>query len=237
MTAPAPAPAIPSDDAPHLLVVDDDRRIRALLLRFLVSEGYRVTTAETAREARAKLESLNFDLLILDVMMPGENGFDLARAIRAGSAVPILMLTARDEKESRIMGLEIGAADHLAKPFEPRELALRVANILKRARPPAAAPVESVRFGQFVFHLARGELRRGEEVIRLTDREREMLRVLTTSAGETVPRQALAGNGDGVGERTVDVQVNRLRRKIERDPANPLIVQTVRGVGYRLVAV
>jgi len=226
----------PPDDAPHLLVVDDDRRIRALLSRFLLGEGYRVSTAETAADARAKLQGLKFDLLILDVMMPGESGFDFARTIRAGSAVPILMLTARDEKESRIMGLEIGADDYLAKPFEPRELSLRVANILKRARPPAAAPVESVRFGQFVFHLARGELRRGEEVIRLTDREREMLRVLTTSAGETVPRQALAGNGEAVSERTVDVQVNRLRRKIERDPGNPLIVQTVRGVGYRLVA-
>jgi two-component system, OmpR family, phosphate regulon response regulator OmpR len=236
MTAASPAPANPADDAPHLLVVDDDRRIRALLLRFLHGEGYRVTTAETAREARAKLEGLKFDLMILDVMMPGENGFDFARAIRAGSTVPILMLTARDEKESRIKGLEIGADDYLAKPFEPRELSLRVANILKRARPPAAPPAETVRFGQFVFHLASGELRRGEEAIRLTDREREMLRVLTQSVGETVPRQALAGTGDAVGERTVDVQVNRLRRKIERDPANPLIVQTVRGVGYRLVA-
>jgi two-component system phosphate regulon response regulator OmpR len=235
MTTPAPAPATPSDDAPHLLVVDDDRRIRALLLRFLVGEGYRVSTAETAKEARAKLAGLKFDLLILDVMMPGENGFDLVRAIRSDSAVPILMLTARDEKESRIMGLEIGADDYLAKPFEPRELSLRIANILKRARPPAATPVESVRFGQFVFHLTSGELRRGEEAIRLTDRERDMLRVLTTSVGETVPRQALAGNGDNVSERTVDVQVNRLRRKIERDPGNPLIVQTVRGVGYRLV--
>jgi two-component system phosphate regulon response regulator OmpR len=232
MTAPA---TVPSDDAPHLLVVDDDRRIRALLLRFLVSEGYRVTTAETAQEARAKLEGLKFDLLILDVMMPGENGFDLARAIRTTSTVPILMLTARDEKENRIMGLEIGADDYLAKPFEPRELSLRVANILKRAKPPAAVPVESVRFGAFVFHLASGELRRGEEAIRLTDREREMLRILTSNVGETVPRQALAGNGEAVGERTVDVQVNRLRRKIERDPSNPLIVQTVRGIGYRLV--
>jgi two-component system, OmpR family, phosphate regulon response regulator OmpR len=230
----APAAALP-DDAPHLLVVDDDRRIRLLLLRFLVSEGYRVSTAESAREARAKLEGLKFDLLILDVMMPGENGFDLARAIRSTSTVPILMLTARDEKENRIMGLEIGADDYLSKPFEPRELALRVANILKRANPPAAAPAESVRFGQFVFHLASGELRRGEEAIRLTDREREMLRVLTSNVGETVPREALAANGEAVGERTVDVQVNRLRRKIERDPGNPLIVQTVRGIGYRLV--
>ncbi len=233
MTAPV---ANPADDAPHLLVVDDDRRIRVLLSRFLLGEGYRVTTADTAREARAKLESLKFDLLILDVMMPGESGFDLARAIRSQSTVPILMLTARDEKENRITGLEMGADDYLTKPFEPRELSLRIANILRRTRPPSTPPVESIRFGPFVFHLARGELRRGEDAVRLTDREREMLRVLAASAGETVPRLALAGNGESISERTVDVQVNRLRRKIERDPANPLLIQTVRGVGYRLVA-
>jgi two-component system, OmpR family, phosphate regulon response regulator OmpR len=230
----ATAPAKPADDAPHLLVVDDDRRIRALLSRFLLAEGYRVSTAQSASEARAKLGALRFDLLVLDVMMPGENGFDFARALRATSAVPILMLTARDETESRIMGLEIGADDYLAKPFEPRELSLRVANILKRARPAAAAP-QTVRFGSFVFHLARGELRRGEEAIRLTERECEMLRVLAANVGETVPRQALVGAGEAISERTVDVQVNRLRRKIESDPANPLIVQTVRGMGYRLV--
>jgi two-component system phosphate regulon response regulator OmpR len=233
----AAAPAKPADDAPHLLVVDDDRRIRVLLSRFLLGEGYRVSTAETAADARAKLEGLKFDLLILDVMMPGESGFDFARSIRTGSAVPILMLTARDEKESRIRGLELGADDYLAKPFEPRELSLRVANILKRAPPPRAPPPHSVRFGPFVFHMASGELRRGEEAIRLTERECEMLRVLATNVGETVPRQALAGNGEAVSERTVDVQVNRLRRKIEVDPANPLIVQTVRGIGYRLVPV
>src|ERR1700757_3899080 len=119
------------DDAPHLLIVDDDRRIRDLLSRFLNAEGYRVTTADTAAEARAKLDGLSFDLLVLDVMMPGESGFELARAIRSSSTVPILMLTARDEKESRIEGLEIGADDYMAKPFEPRELSLRVANILK----------------------------------------------------------------------------------------------------------
>ena len=231
----ADAPAL-NDDAPHLLVVDDDRRIRALLSRFLLGEGYRVSTAETAADARAKLAGLKFDLLVLDVMMPGESGFDFARTIRTTSNVPILMLTARDEKENRIKGLEIGADDYLSKPFEPRELALRVANILKRARPPVTAPAESVRFGPFVYHVARGELRKGDEVIRLTDREREMLRVLTASVGDVVPRQALAGSGEAVSERTVDVQVNRLRRKIERDPSNPLIVQTVRGVGYRLVA-
>lgn len=228
-------PASLSDDAPHLLVVDDDRRIRDLLSRFLASEGYRVTTAETAMDARAKLNGLSFDLLILDVMMPGESGFDLAKAIRGDSNVPILMLTARDAAESRIRGLEIGADDYLSKPFEPRELSLRIANILKRAQPAPPAPVESVRFGPFVYHLARGELRKGEEVIRLTDREREMLRILAGAPGETVPRLLLAGQGGAVSERAVDVQVNRLRRKIERNPANPLFVQTVRGIGYRLV--
>ena len=226
---------IPADDAPHLLVVDDDRRIRDLLSRFLASEGYRVTTANSAGEARAKLAGLHFDLLILDVMMPGETGFELAKSIRTSSSVPILMLTARSETEMRIEGLEIGADDYVAKPFEPRELSLRVAGILRRAQPAAAPQVESVRFGQFVFHLGRGELRRGEEIIHLTDREREMLRILAATPGETVPRLALAGNGASPGERAVDVQVNRLRRKIENDPANPLIVQTVRGIGYRLV--
>jgi two-component system, OmpR family, phosphate regulon response regulator OmpR len=229
-------PVTPADDAPHLLVVDDDRRIRDLLSRYLHNVGYRVTTAQTAAEARAKLDGLKFDLLILDVMMPGESGFDLARAIRAGSGVPIVMLTARSEAESRIQGLELGADDYVAKPFEPRELSLRVANILKHARPAPAPARESVRFGDFVFHLARGELRRGDDAVHLTDREREMLRVLAESPGETVPRLALAGNGGTISERAVDVQVNRLRRKIERNPANPLIVQTVRGIGYRLMA-
>ena len=209
------AAAALSDDAPHLLVVDDDRRIRNLLSRFLVGEGYRVTTADSAADARAKLEGLNFDLLILDVMMPGENGFELARHLRAASSVPIIMLTARDESKSRIEGLTIGADDYVGKPFEPRELSLRV--------------------GEFHFHIPRGELKRGEEVIRLTEREREMLRLLAATPGDTVSRLALAGNGGASGERAVDVQINRLRRKIERDPADPLLVQTVRGIGYRLV--
>jgi two-component system, OmpR family, phosphate regulon response regulator OmpR len=228
-------PVIPADDAPHLLIVDDDRRIRDLLSRYLNSEGYRVTTAETAAEARARLDGLKFDLLILDVMMPGESGFDLARAIRTSSPVPIVMLTARSEAESRIAGLELGADDYVAKPFEPRELSLRIGNILRHARPAPTPPRESIRFGNFVFHLARGELRRGDEIVHLTDREREMLRVLAATPGETIPRGALAGDGGSISERAVDVQVNRLRRKIERNPANPLFVQTVRGVGYRLM--
>ena len=233
--APVAQPIPPADDAPHLLVVDDDRRIRDLLSRYLTSEGYRISTAETAADARAKLSGLSFDLLILDVMMPGETGFEFARSIRKTSSVPILMLTARDATESRITGLESGADDYVAKPFEPRELSLRIASILKRAKPAVASVAESLRFGEFVFHIGRQELRKGEEVIRLTDREREMLGVLAASPGEVVPRLALAGSGGAVNERAVDVQVNRLRRKIERDPANPLFVQTVRGIGYRLV--
>jgi two-component system phosphate regulon response regulator OmpR len=232
----ARTPPQPADDAPHLLLVDDDRRIRDLLSRFLGGEGYRVTTAMSAKDARARLLGLHFDLLILDVMMPGETGFDLARFIRTSSSVPIIMLTARHEAESRIEGLQIGADDYVAKPFEPRELVLRIGNILKRTTPPPLEVLESIAFGPYVFHLERGELRQGEEVIHLTDRERDMLRVLAASPGETVPRAALTGGDGTVNERAVDVQINRLRRKIERDPANPLFLQAVRGIGYRLVA-
>ena len=157
-----PAVALP-DDAPHLLVVDDDRRIRDLLSRFLFAEGYRVTTANNAADARAKLESLSFDLLVLDVMMPGETGFQLAKSLRETSAVPILMLTAKAETESRITGLELGADDYVPKPFEPRELSLRIANILKRTIPAPPPAIESARFGDFVFHLGarRTQARRG----------------------------------------------------------------------------
>jgi two-component system, OmpR family, phosphate regulon response regulator OmpR len=225
----------PADDAPHILLVDDDRRIRDLLSRFLCGEGYRVTTAMSAIDARAKLLGLHFDLLILDVMMPGETGFDLARFIRASSSVPIIMLTARHEAEARIEGLQIGADDYVAKPFEPRELVLRIGNILKRTTPPPVETLEQIAFGPYVFHIERSELREGEEIIHLTDREREMLRILAIAPGDTVPRAALTSGGT-VNERAVDVQINRLRRKIEKDPANPLFLQAVRGIGYRLVA-
>jgi len=225
----------PADDAPHLLLVDDDRRIRDLLSRFLCGEGYRVTTAMSAKDARGKLNGLHFDLLILDVMMSGETGFDLARSIRNSSSVPIIMLTARHEPENRIEGLQIGADDYVAKPFEPRELSLRIGNILKRTAPQPVETLEQIAFGPYLYHLERGELRQGEEVIHLTDREREMLRILASARGETVPRSALTGDGT-VNERAVDVQINRLRRKIERDPASPLFLQAVRGIGYRLVA-
>lgn len=226
-----------SDDAAHLLIVDDDARIRQLLHKFLSQNGFRVTVAADAAEARSKLDSFAFDLLVLDVMMPGESGLDLARAVRARSAVPILMLTARSETDDRIAGLETGADDYLAKPFNPRELLLRVGGILRRASlSPSAASDPEVRFGAFAYHRGRGELKRGDEVIRLTDRERDLLAALAERPGHTVPRSAIAGDDAAPGDRAVDVVVTRLRRKIEADPSNPILLQTVRGYGYRLLA-
>ena len=227
------------DHAPHVLVVDDDRRLRDLLARFLGENGYRVTTAASAAEARAKAESILFDAMVLDVMMPGETGFDYARRVRETSRVPILMLTARADAADRITGLEIGADDYLPKPFDPRELILRLGNILRRAEPREAAAPEAgpdaVRFGPFTFRFDRGELRHEEDVVRITEREREILTILGARAGGNVPREDLSGGGSAANERTVDVQINRLRRKIEIDPANPVFLQTVRGIGYRLV--
>ncbi len=230
--------AVLADDAPHILLVDDDNRIRALLSRYLSEHGYRVTTAEHAASARQRIQALAFDLLIVDVMMPGENGLDLTRWIRGSSSVPVLMLTARGDPDDRIKGLEIGADDYLAKPFEPRELLLRLNNILKRVV--VAAPAEPARdvftFGDFTFHVARGELQQGSETVRITERERDMLRLLVEKPRETVDRLALAAPAaDIANERTVDVQINRLRRKIEKDPGNPVYLQTVRGTGYRLM--
>jgi len=228
-----------ADHAPHVLVVDDDRRLRELLARFLSEQGYRVTTAASAAEARARQEMLVFDAIVLDVMMPGETGFEFARRLRLGSQVPILMLTARSDFADRVTGLEIGADDYLSKPFEPRELSLRLANILKRMTPGPAEverpAAEMVRFGPFLFRFDRGELRRDSEVIRITEREREILSILGQRSGGNVAREELAGGANGANERTVDVQINRLRRKIEVDPANPAYLQTVRGVGYRLL--
>ncbi|MFT4096523.1 MAG: response regulator transcription factor [Rhodoblastus sp.] len=232
MTANPSAATLP-DDAPHLLVVDDDSRIRTLLSRFLAQAGYRVTAAPDAAEARQRMSALSFDLIVLDVMMPGESGVDFSRSLRqTGVSTPILMLTARSGADDRILGLEAGVDDYLPKPFEPRELQLRVAAILRRASS-SAAVLHVARFGQCQFQAARGELRRAGEALRITDRERDILRALVAANGAPVARAALAG--DAAGERTIDVQVTRLRRKIEDDPANPLLLQTVRGAGYRLV--
>ncbi len=223
----------PDDNAAHILVVDDDSRIRDLLARYLQDHGFRVSTAIDAESARAAMRGLSFDLLILDVMMPKESGIEFARSLRSESRVPILMLTARAEPEQRIEGLETGVDDYLAKPFEPRELLLRVGNVLRRAADAAQATGE-VRMGEFVFHIARGELKRNGETIRLTERERELLRYFAQRPGMPVARHELAKGADSGGERAVDVQINRLRRKIEHDPANPVYLQTVRGKGYIL---
>jgi two-component system, OmpR family, phosphate regulon response regulator OmpR len=229
----------PSDDASHLLIVDDDTRIRSLLSQFLRTNGYRVTTAESAADARRSMEHMSFDLIVLDVMMPGENGFQFARTLRETSAVPILMLTALADINDRIRGFELGVDDYLSKPFDPRELLLRIASILRRvsAPPPdltGPAP-ESVSFGAFTFNITRSELVKDNDSVKITDRERDMMRLLAEANGASVSREALAGPDSDANERTIDVQINRLRRKIERDPANPLYLQTVRGSGYRLV--
>lgn len=222
-------------DSPHLLVVDDDERLRALLQRYLSNSGFRVTAAADASEARSLIKSLTFDALVLDVMMPGENGFDLAQSIRAQSDVPILMLTARGEPSDRIEGLERGADDYLGKPFEPRELMLRLSALLRRSRGPDLAPLRQVQMGENVFDLERGELRRNGKIVRLTGSETQLLKVLAANAGHSFSRSALCSKLDIALERSVDVQVTRLRRKIEDDPKLPLYIQTVRGVGYVLV--
>ena len=233
MPAPASEHSLP-DDAPHLLVVDDDSRIRQLLSRYLGEHGFRVTSAGNAAEARRRLAGLTFDLLVVDVMMPDENGLALTQSLRKSMDVPILMLTARSERESRIAGLEAGADDYLAKPFDPRELLLRVNNILRRSAAPAKPLIEQVSFGPFVFHRERLELRRAGTPVHLTESERRMMAIFAAAPGETVARDKLIVTAGAAGERTVDVQINRLRRKIEADPANPVYLQTVRGIGYRL---
>jgi two-component system phosphate regulon response regulator OmpR len=230
MTAKAPL----SDDAAHLLVVDDDTRIRDLLSRFLTEQGFRVTVAADAAEARRRLAGLHFDLIVLDVMMPGESGLALTQSLTTDKKMPIILLTARAEADSRIAGLEAGADDYLAKPFDPRELVLRINNILRRNVQPDALKIEQVMFGPFTFSILRKELKKAAELIRLTDREQDIMLLFAMRAGDTIPRHELIGDDAEVGERTIDVQINRLRRKIEEDPANPVWLQTVRGIGYRL---
>ncbi|TNB49349.1 response regulator [Martelella lutilitoris] len=223
-----------ADDAPHLLIVDDDTRIRTLLKRYLGEQGYRVSTAGDAAEARRKLEGLDFDLLVLDVMMPGEDGVSLTRDLSKVRPIPVLLLTARAEADARIEGLEAGADDYLPKPFEPRELLLRISNILRRAQAPKTPAIEQIMFGPYTFSLARRELKKGATPIRLTEREQDIMSMLAQKAGETVARYDLVSSDAEINERTIDVQINRLRRKIESDPANPRYLQTVRGIGYRL---
>jgi two-component system phosphate regulon response regulator OmpR len=220
-------------EMPHILVVDDDTRLRELLSRYLGENGFRVTVARDAADARAKLAGFAFDALVLDVMMPGESGFDLTRWLRTESEVPVLLLTAMGETENRIDGLERGADDYLVKPFEPRELVLRLEAVLRRAR--VAPELGTVALGALSFDLAREQLTREGRIVRLTAVEGSLLKVLaqnpgrTLSRGELIRRSRIDGN-----HRTVDVQITRLRRKIEPDPRLPRYLQTVRGEGYVL---
>lgn len=220
---------------PHLLVVDDDERLRALLQKYLSSNGFRVSAAGNAADARALMKSMAFDLLILDVMMPGESGFDFAQSVRGSSSVPILMLTAKSEAEDRINGLERGADDYLTKPFEPRELLLRVGSLLRRAAPPARTAHTEVRMGECVYDAERGQLKKKGKAVKLTSSENALLLLFAANAGRSFSRADLCSRLGVALERSIDVQVTRLRRKIEEDPKLPLYLQTVRGVGYVLV--
>jgi len=231
-----------SSDKPHILVVDDDTRLRELLKSFLSRNDFRVTTAASAAEARQRLGSLDFDLIVLDVMMPGETGLEFAGELRRTDDVPILMLTAMVETKDRIAGLEKGVDDYLGKPFEPRELLLRIQSVLRRGRPAtatAAAVSETPRqvaFGPMQFDLELGELTDKGKRVALTDAEIALMRAFTGRIGEVLSRETLCKSvGANVNERAIDVQVTRLRRKIEPDPSFPRYLRTVRGQGYRLV--
>ncbi|GIX11281.1 response regulator [Elioraea sp.] len=223
-------------DAPHILVVDDDTRLRELLRRYLVGEGFRVTTAADAAEARQRLAGIAFDLIVLDVMMPGESGLELTEALRRTHDIPIVLLTARGAPEDRIAGFEHGADDYLAKPFEPRELLLRIRTILRRTAPAPGTAEGKVTLGEAVFDPERGTLTRGQETVRLTGGEAALLAALARRPGEVLTREEIAAalGQEDAGERAIDVQVTRLRRKIEPDPREPTFLQTVRGRGYVL---
>ncbi|WP_421702354.1 response regulator [Aliiroseovarius sp.] len=223
----------------HLLIVDDDERIRGLLQKFLIRHGFWVSAARDAAHARRLLDGLEFDMIVMDVMMPGEDGISLTRDLRGRIATPILLLTAKGETEDRIAGLEAGADDYLAKPFEPKELLLRINAILRRVPQVAAdlAP-KMLQLGPVRYDVERGELWSGEELVRLTATESQLMKIFAGSVGEPVSRGDLVeqlGRAEGQAqERAVDVQITRLRKKIESDPKQPRFLQTVRGAGYML---
>ncbi len=225
-----------SDIAAHILLVDDDRRIRELLTAYLKSNGFLVTAASNAAEARKALEGLAFDIIILDIMMPGENGFDFAAFLRSdGNSVPVLMLSARSDVADRIQGLANGSDDYLGKPFEPEELLLRLRNLLRRSQP-SPEKITAVKFGDCVFEIENGTLTKLKEPVWLTGREKEIMRLLAATPGEPVMRALLQPEGVSDDARAIDVQMNRLRQKIENNPANPVYLQTMRGQGYCLFA-
>ena len=215
----------------NLLVVDDDERIRNLLSQYLIKEGFIVSTASGAEEARKKIQLIKFDLIILDIMMPGDDGLTLTKEIRNNSDIPIILLTAKSGMDSKIEGLEIGADDYLTKPFNPKELLLRILSILKRSKSEDSIDNE-IFFGDFILNIEKRELTKAEDRVYLTDREMNLLIALAKSPGQPLNREKLAGI-DEPG-RAVDVGINRLRRKIEKDPRMPLWLQTVRGEGYIL---
>ncbi len=225
-------------EAPHVLVVDDDPRLRSLLQRYLAEQGFRVSTAGSAADARRLLGAMQPDLMVLDVTMPGETGLALTRALRDdGHEMPILLLTARGEPEDRIAGLEAGSDDYLGKPFEPRELLLRLRALLRRVGPPApAGDLRPVRLGEMEFDPVRGLLEGGHGTVHMTGGEVALLTVLARHPNEVLSREAIARvlEMDEAGERAIDVQVTRLRRRIEADPREPRFLQTVRGRGYVL---
>lgn len=227
-------PAGPGDPTRrHLLVVDDDDRIRDLLRRFLAREGFRVTVAEDAAAARRLFEALDFDLIVVDVMMPGEDGFSLTQWLRKRTSTPVLILTARGLPDDRIEGLSLGADDYLAKPFEPQELLLRIEAVLRRAGPAPGGP-RRLGLGDYVFNLDRAELSHRGAPVRLTETEAQILKALAQNAHAAVDRFELARGDDEANVRAVDIHVTRLRKKLEGDPKNPRYLQTVRGVGYML---
>ncbi|WP_027283979.1 response regulator [Rubritepida flocculans] len=227
------------ETAADILVVDDDARLRGLLQRFLSEQGHRVAVAADAPSARAALAAMAFDLMVVDVMMPGESGLELVESLRrAGDETPVLMLTARGDPDDRVAGFEHGADDYLAKPFDPRELALRIRTILRRAQPAAAAavPLGPIQLGERWYDPERNELRGPEGVQRLTGGEAALLTALARRAGEVLSREEIAAalGTPEAGERSVDVQVTRLRRKIEADPREPRFLHTIRHRGYVL---
>jgi two-component system phosphate regulon response regulator OmpR len=224
-------------DAPHILLVDDDERLRQLLTRFLSEQGMQVTAASDAADARRKLSYFLYDAAIVDVMMPGENGIQLTQSIKQSGDLPVLMLTAMSEVEDRVAGLESGADDYLPKPFEPRELILRLRNVMKRTTPIAGAGnTDDAAFGEYLFDMDRLQLTRRGDVVALTMSEAMLLKELARRMGEAVSRSELARStqGEAANERSVDMLITRLRRKVEPDASRPVHILTIRGEGYML---
>jgi two-component system, OmpR family, phosphate regulon response regulator OmpR len=234
-----------ADTNPHILIVDDDERIRGLLQKFLIRNGFLASVARDAAQARRLLQGLDFDLIVLDVMMPGEDGITLTQDLRKTMDCPILLLTAKGEAQDRIAGFEAGADDYLPKPFEPKELLLRIGAILRRMPQPEASQnlPKLLHLGAMRFDIDRGELWQGDQPLRLTATEAALMRIFATHVNRSVTRQQLVeelgrdkmAGGDPAQERAIDVQITRLRRKIEADPKQPRYLQTVRGAGYMLV--